>query len=71
MSSAIKSVSDPKLKLEVLSVEDIHRIHEATLTVIEKTGVRFPSSRALDIWEEHGATVDRERHGGALESAKS
>lgn len=61
MSSAIKSVSDPKLKLEVLSVEDIHRIHDATLTVIEKTGVRFPSSRALDIWEEHGATVDRER----------
>jgi trimethylamine--corrinoid protein Co-methyltransferase len=61
MSSAIKSVSNPKLKLEVLSVEDIHLIHEATLSVIEKTGVRFPSSRALDIWEEHGATVDRDR----------
>jgi len=35
-------------------------MHEATLEVIERTGVRFPSQRALDIWEANGATVDRE-----------
>ncbi len=61
MSSEIKSISDPRLKLDILSKEDIQRIHEATLSVIEKTGVRFPSARALDIWEEHGATVDRHK----------
>jgi trimethylamine--corrinoid protein Co-methyltransferase len=61
MSSEIKSISDPRLRLDILSNADIQRIHEATLSVIEKTGVRFPSIRALDIWEEHGATVDREK----------
>jgi len=61
MSTEIKSISNPQLKLDVLSKEKIQHIHEATLTVIERTGVRFPSTRALDIWEEHGATVDRDR----------
>ncbi len=60
MTNKIKAISDPKLKLEIFSNEELKRIHEATLAVIEKTGVRFPSARALDIWEEHGATVDRE-----------
>jgi trimethylamine--corrinoid protein Co-methyltransferase len=61
MKSEIKSISDPRLKLEILSPEAIQRIHEATLSVIENTGVRFPSTRALDIWEEHGAVVDRDK----------
>ena len=46
-------------RLEILSPADVRRIHEATLAVIETTGVRFPSARALDLWEAHGATVDR------------
>ena len=33
----------------------IARIHEATLDVIERVGVRFPSDRALDIWAAAGA----------------
>ncbi|HET6446721.1 MAG TPA: trimethylamine methyltransferase family protein [candidate division Zixibacteria bacterium] len=61
MRTEIKSISDPQLNLEILSTEDIQRIHEATLSVIEKTGVRFPSTRALDLWVEHGATIDRDR----------
>ena len=28
--------------------------------MLEKTGVRFPSSKALDIWAANGATVDYE-----------
>ncbi len=56
----IKSISSPRLSLNILNVDEVQRIHEATLCVIEKTGVRFPSQRALDIWEESGATVDRE-----------
>jgi trimethylamine---corrinoid protein Co-methyltransferase len=46
-------------RFEVLSPDDVRRIHTATLDMIESTGVRFPSPRALDIWAAHGATVDR------------
>lgn len=58
MSSAIKSISNPKLKLEILSPEDVRLIHEATLNVIDQVGIRFPSQKAIDIWESHGARVD-------------
>jgi trimethylamine--corrinoid protein Co-methyltransferase len=59
MTGKIKSITNPKLSLEILSDEEIHRLHTATLDIIETAGVRFPSKRALDIWEEHGAQVDR------------
>jgi trimethylamine:corrinoid methyltransferase-like protein len=42
-----------------LTDEEVRRIHTATLDVIEGVGVRFPSNKALDILEAHGATVDR------------
>src|SRR5512138_106465 len=61
MSKNIKSISNPKLKLEILTNEEVKRIHEATLWIIEHVGVRFPSRRALDIWEANGAVVDREK----------
>ncbi len=59
MAGKIKSVTNPKLSLEILTSEDIISLHTATLDIIESTGVRFPSKRALDIWEAHGAQVDR------------
>lgn len=55
-----RSISDPRLRLEVLTNRDVERIHTATLDLIASTGVRFPLSRALDVWEAHGASVDRE-----------
>ena len=61
MSKNIKSISNPKLKLEVLTTEEVKKIHEATLWIIEHVGVRFPSKRALEIWEANGARVDREK----------
>jgi trimethylamine--corrinoid protein Co-methyltransferase len=61
MSRPIKSISNPKISLNILSPEDVRHIHEATLEVIETVGVRFPSPVALDILEKHGAQVDRER----------
>jgi len=60
MNGKIKSITNPRLSLNVLSPEDIRRIHTATLEVLESAGVRFPSSKALDIWEAHGAVVDRD-----------
>ncbi|RPI77717.1 MAG: hypothetical protein EHM41_26580, partial [Chloroflexi bacterium] len=59
MSRKIKSITNPKLKLDILSSEEVQRIHTATLDVIEKVGVRFPSEKALEIWDAHGASVDR------------
>ena len=61
MSKKIKSISDPKLKLEVLTPEEVQKIHDATLWIIEHVGVRFPSKRTLEIWEANGATVDHDK----------
>lgn len=61
MSKKIKSISDPKLKLEILTTEEVQKIHDATLWIIEHVGVRFPSKRALEIWEANGADVDHEK----------
>ncbi len=58
--SPIQSVTNPRLSLNILSPEEIRRIHTATLDVLETVGVRFPSPKALDILEAHGCTVDRE-----------
>lgn len=59
MPISIKSITNPRLKLEILSPEDIQKIHTATLEIIEQVGVRFPSEKALDIWSANGAIVDR------------
>ena len=60
MSKNIKSIHDPRLKLDILTPDDVQHLHDATLQIIEKTGVRFPSKRALAIWEKHGAQVDHD-----------
>ncbi len=58
MSKAIKSITNPKLHLEILSPLEVKKIHDATLWIIEKVGIRFPSKRALEIWAAHGADID-------------
>ena len=58
MPKNIKSISNPKLHLEILTPEDVKRIHDATLHIIENVGIRFKSKRALEIWQAHGANVD-------------
>ncbi len=61
MAGKIKSITNPKLRLEILTPQEVQRIHDATLQIIEKVGVRFPSQKALEIWQSHGAEVDREK----------
>ncbi len=61
MAKPIKSITQPKLSLNILTPQEVQRIHEATLTIIEQVGVRFPSRRALEIWAANGADVDREK----------
>ena len=47
-------------RLQILSPEQLDRMQEATLQVLEETGVYFPSEKALAIFSEHGAIVDHE-----------
>ena len=61
MSKTIKSITNPKLRLEILAPQEVKRIHDATLHIIANVGVRFPSKRALEIWESHGASVDHDK----------
>jgi trimethylamine--corrinoid protein Co-methyltransferase len=60
MTKEIKSITNPKLKLEILTPSEVRKIHDATLWTIEKVGVKFPSDKALDIWAANGADVNRE-----------
>jgi trimethylamine--corrinoid protein Co-methyltransferase len=61
MPGKIQSITNPRVKLEILSTADVRRIHEATLQIIEKVGIKFPSQRALQIWAEAGGDVDFDR----------
>ena len=47
-------------RLSFLDETQLNNLQEATLRILEKTGVKFPSGKALDIFAEHGADVDRE-----------
>jgi len=74
LTNYIKSITNPKLKLEIFTPAEVKKIHDATLWIIEKVGVKFPSQRALDIWAANGAEVDRDRkivraRGELIESA--
>lgn len=60
MTGRINSIHDPRLSLNLLTLLDLQRLHLATLEIIDSVGVRFPSSKALDIWESCGAKVDRQ-----------
>ena len=51
----------PKFHLEVLDAGQLESIKLATLQVMEEVGVRFPSERALSVFEDHGAQVDWDR----------
>jgi trimethylamine--corrinoid protein Co-methyltransferase len=60
MKQEIASIANSKLRLAILDEDAVRRIHAASLDVIERVGVRFPSPKALDLLEAHGAQVDRE-----------
>jgi trimethylamine--corrinoid protein Co-methyltransferase len=44
--------------LQFLTDKQLDDLQAATLEILEKTGVRFPSQKALAIFAEHGAQVD-------------
>ena len=44
MTGKIKSITNPRLNVNILSQEDVESIHRATLEIIESVGVKFPST---------------------------
>lgn len=48
-------------KLEVLSTDQIEQIHLATLTVLERTGIRVTHAKALELLDGAGASVNGDR----------
>ena len=46
-------------RLKFINEEQVKQLQSATLEILEQTGVRFPSEKALTILAEHGVQVDR------------
>jgi len=46
-------------RLRYLTEEQLDQLQVATLEIMENVGVRFPSEKALAIFADHGALVDR------------
>jgi trimethylamine--corrinoid protein Co-methyltransferase len=51
---------DTKHAKPYLSEEQLKKLKEGTLHLLEEVGVLFPSQKALEIFVDHGAKVDME-----------
>jgi len=49
-----------QFRLECLTDGECRRIHEATLEILDQTGIFVPSQRATAIFADHGARVDHQ-----------
>jgi len=49
---------NPRPPVEMLSEEEVERLHEASMRILEEIGIDFLDDEALDIWEAAGARVD-------------
>jgi len=58
-SKVIEPIKTP-YKLNFLGDKQLDNLQEATLNILENTGVQFPSAKALAIFSEHGAQVDHD-----------
>jgi len=47
MSKNIKSITNPKLSLNILTPAEVKKLHDATLQILEQVGVRFPPKKRL------------------------
>jgi trimethylamine--corrinoid protein Co-methyltransferase len=49
----------PVYHLQYLTDDQLDALQEATLNIMENVGVKFPSNKALDVLDGHGAKVER------------
>jgi trimethylamine--corrinoid protein Co-methyltransferase len=48
----------PEMRIRVLNGNELKKIQQASLKILEETGIKFYSKKALDIFAEGGADVD-------------
>ena len=49
----------PYTPFEVLPAEQVERIHQASMQILEEVGIQFLDDEALELWTQAGADVDR------------
>ncbi|MBN1218888.1 MAG: trimethylamine methyltransferase family protein [Anaerolineae bacterium] len=52
-------LTNPLPPVEILLPEQLERLHQASLHILENVGLDFLDDEALDIWQKAGAKVDR------------
>ncbi|MCP4417031.1 MAG: trimethylamine methyltransferase family protein [Chloroflexi bacterium] len=57
-----RQVTNPRPPVEWASPEEVERLHNASMTILEEIGIRLMDDEALGIWEKAGAKVDRSSH---------
>ncbi len=53
-------VRNPLPPVEFLTADQLEKIHDASLEILEQIGIDFLDTETLDIWERAGAKVDRD-----------
>ncbi len=51
----------PKVKIEVMTPEEVELIHESSLEILQQTGFKIPNRRILKLFADAGAIVDFEK----------
>ncbi len=51
-------VRNPYPPMQLLSADQVEAIHETSMRILEELGIEVMSSRALDLFKRHGASVD-------------
>jgi trimethylamine--corrinoid protein Co-methyltransferase len=59
-SIPFQTLQNPYAPYEILTANQIERIHQASLRILEEIGMEFLDREALDLWKSAGAIVDRE-----------
>jgi trimethylamine--corrinoid protein Co-methyltransferase len=58
LTQPFAEVNHPLAPMEWASPDSIERFHEAAMTILEQSGIRFMDAEALDLWDQAGAKVD-------------
>ena len=60
LSLPFSQPKSPLKPLEFCSAEQIEELHQASMQILEQTGICFMDTEALKIWQQAGARVDHE-----------
>lgn len=54
-----RQLRHPHAPYEIIRPDEVERLHDASMYILENVGLDFLDEEALDIWEKAGAKVDR------------